>query len=106
MSYGTSSCDYTNLNGTYSCGGNGGSCQAPSLVGIPTMSKQAVLAVPTFGAGGMGYGSLQHTRGGQMFQPSCSGFFSLNKAYPQNCPPIIQRACGTIPQSQNYANLQ
>jgi hypothetical protein len=93
-----SSCSYSTLQGTYSCGSGG--CAAPALAGVPSMNSQTVLAVPTFGAG-YGYSALTHGEGA----PGCSGYFGLAKAYPTNCPALVARQCQVV-GTQSYANLQ
>lgn len=79
-------CTYASL-GNYNEGMGAGPV-APVPAGVPSMKYQVV---PVYG--GMGYDSLTH--GAKV--PSCTGHFSLGKAYPQypnNCTKFTTRLCG------------
>ena len=80
-------CAYATLS-CYNQGYYGKSVMAPTPATTPSMET---LVVPNFG--GKGYSSLMHGT----CAPSCSGYFSIDGAYPNfpnNCSKFTSRLCG------------
>jgi len=83
---GSGGCSYATLNNyNQNYFGRGG-------VGAPVLSQtrsNEIVVVPSYG--GPGYNSLMNQK-----QPTCSGYYSVNSAYPNypSCGQFSSRMCG------------